>query len=106
MTDKSDELELINHLLEVEKNASILIDDAMKEADAKKVEATAIYNDQFKSKYDAAMAEKKAAYEAKIQEIKNIHEEEFQNFKKQIEERPVNKDGFNNLLEKLLFENA
>lgn len=106
MTEKNEELELINHLLEVEKNASVLIEDAMKEADAKKVQATAIFNNEFKEKYESAMAVKKAAFESKIEEIKINHEKEIQDYKKQIEEKPVNKTAFNEVLEKLLLENA
>lgn len=106
MSEKIDELELINHLLEVEKNASILVEEAKKEADAKKTEATAIFNKEYKSKYDSAMAEKKAEYESKINQINENHQKELQGFKEQLESKPVNKAAFTKLLDSLFFEKA
>ena len=45
------EIDAINHLLEVEKNASALINDAAQEADRRLSEARSKYNAEYKTRY-------------------------------------------------------
>lgn len=100
------ELEIINHLLEVEKNASILIDDAKIEADRRTSEAKAEYNQEYKEKFDVLAAEKDKAYHEKMQQITEKHAAAMEEFKKSYENLPQNKENLKALLEKLLFQNA
>lgn len=100
------ELEIINHLLEVEKNASVLIDDAKIEADKRTSEAKAKYNQEYKAKFEVLAAEKDKNYHDKIQELTAAHAAEMEEYKKSVESRPQDTEGFKKLLEKLLFENS
>lgn len=100
------ELDVINHLLEVEKNASVLIDDAKIEADKRVAEARSKYNQEYKAGYETIASEKDAAYHKKLQEITDKHSAEIESFKKSFEDKPQNTEAFNALLEKLLFANS
>lgn len=102
--NENSEIDITNHLLEVEKNASQLINNALKTADEKKSAAMAQFNSDFKIKYEKMVVEQKSEYEAKIQQLKTEHENEFSDFKKSVESKRVDKASFNLLLEKLLFE--
>ena len=52
MAENNTEIDAINHLLEVEKNASALINDAAQEADRRLSEARSKYNSEYKTRYD------------------------------------------------------
>ena len=57
------EIDAINHLLEVEKNASALINDAAQEADRRLSEARSKYNAEYKIRYDQVAARLEAEYQ-------------------------------------------
>lgn len=103
MAENSSELDVINHLLEVEKNASILIDDAMIEADKRIAEARTKYNAEYKEKYDAIVAEKDKTYHEKLDSISANHKKEIEEYKKSLENKNQNTDAFNKVLDDLLF---
>ena len=62
MADEKDELKMINHLLDVEKEANVLISQAMEEAAKKTSEARARFNEEYKQKIDAIIEELKNKY--------------------------------------------
>ena len=70
MTENNPESEIINHLLEVEKNASVLIDDALKEAENNKAKAVSEFNRVYKEKFDKLIAKKSMYYDNLISETK------------------------------------
>lgn len=100
------ELDVINHLLEVEKNASCVIDNAKVEADKRITDAKAKYNQEYRSKYEVLSDEKEKAYQEKIKVLAENHKVEVEDFKKSLETKPQNKEQFNKLLESLLFAKA
>ena len=97
-----EEINVISHLLSVEKNASVLIDNTVKEADSRTTQARNQANSQFKSEYDKCLSLMEADYEKTIQQRKAEHEDELEQFKSDLKSRTRDYDAFNKLLDKLL----
>lgn len=106
MADNNAELDIINHLLEVEKNAAVLIDNAKQEAETKKNQATATFNAEYKRRYDELMAKVTSDYEASLQSIKENHQKELEDYKASLTEKTINKNTFNEVLDKLFSAGA
>lgn len=102
MANQNLELDAIKHLLEIEKTASVLIDDAKIEADKRLSEARSKYNTQYKSKYDEIASVLEADYQKKLEEITTKYKSEINEYKKSLENKPQNEEAFNALLEKYL----
>ena len=102
MANQNLELDAIKHLLEIEKNASILIDDAKVEADKRLADARSKYNTQYKSKYDEIASVLESDYQKKLEEITTKYKSEINEYKKSLENRPQDEGAFNALLEKYL----
>lgn len=102
MAEINPELDAINHLLEVEKNASALINDAQVEADKRLLEARAKYNIEYKTKYDSIAAEMEKEYLKQHDEIEAKYKKEIEDYKASLENKPQNEKAFTDLLEKLI----
>lgn len=102
MANQNLELDAIKHLLEIEKTASVLIDDAKIEADKRLSEARSKYNTQYKSKYDEIASVLEVDYQKKLEEITTKYKSEINEYKKSLENKPQNEEAFNALLEKYL----
>jgi len=100
--NNNSEIDAIKHLLEVEKNASTLIDYAKIEADKRIAEARSKYNSEYKSKYDKIAAELEAAYQKNLESITEKYKSEIEDYKKSLENKPQNEDSFNAFLAKNL----
>ena len=105
MTENNPESEIINHLLKVEKNASVLIDDALKEAENNKAKAVSEFNRVYKEKFDKLIAKKSMYYDNLISETKENHQKELDEYKKILSSKSLNIDAFNKKVESLLFSN-
>ena len=105
MTENNPESEIINHLLEVEKNASVLIDDALKEAENNKAKAVSEFNRAYKEKFDKLIAKKSMYYDNLISETKENHQKELDEYKKILSSKSLNIDAFNKKVEAVLFSN-
>lgn len=103
MSMENPELEEINHLLEVEKQASALIEEAMSEADKRLSEAHAKFNEQVKVKSEEITARLTKEYDAALEQIKQNHEKTIEAYKSDLENKEVNQEAFNSLLDKILF---
>ncbi|MCR4741627.1 MAG: hypothetical protein K5866_01980 [Treponema sp.] len=103
MNENNPESDIINHLLEVEKNASILIDDALKEAERNKAKALSEFNKIYKEKFDKEINEKSQYYENLIQETKDNHQKELNQYKEILSSKSLNIAAFNKEVESLLF---
>ncbi|MBP5602543.1 MAG: hypothetical protein J6X78_07420 [Treponema sp.] len=97
-----EEINVINHLLSVEKNASVLIDNAIREADSRTAQARNQANSQFKTEYDKCVSQMEVDYENTIQSRKAEHEAELEQFKSDLENRTRDYEAFNSLLDNLL----
>lgn len=104
MTIDNPELDEINRLLEVEKQASALIENAMNESDKIISEAHAKFNEQFKSQTEELTQKLTQEYNDKLEEIKQNHQKEIEAFKSALEKKETNQANFDSLLTKLLSE--
>lgn len=102
MADQNLEMNAINHLLEVEKNASALINEAKIEAEKRVAEVRSKYNSDYKSKYEVIASEMEAAYQTKLEAVSAKYKQEIEDFKKSLTEKNQNEEAFNDLLEKYL----
>ena len=99
----TEEMNAIQHLLEVEADASQLVNEAQKKADVIISEARAQAESEFKSSY-AEFAEKLEADETvKREAIEKEQESVFNDYVQSLDSTPKDKESFNGLLEKLLF---
>ena len=106
MAEQNEELKMINHLLEVEKDANSLISEAMETSEKKISEARAKYNAEYKEKTEKIIEELKNNYEASINKISEEHNRQIDEYKTYLEAKPQNYDNFEKFLDKQLFEKA
>ncbi len=104
MAEKDVEMGVIEHLLQVEKDASSLIDDAVREADSRIAAAKSRYNAEYKNRYDAMIGKLDSDYNAEIQNLKDSHKKLLENYEAEMRSRPRHQEEFNELLDRLLFE--
>ena len=98
-----EEINVIKHLLAVEKDAAVLIDDAVKEADSRTAEAKNKANSLFKQKYDECAASLQHDFEQTVEQKKSEHSKDINQFKSDLEKRSRNYKAFNKVLDGLLF---
>ena len=103
MAENNTEIDAINHLLEVEKNASALINDAAQEADRHLSEARSKYNSEYKPRYDEIAARLEAEYQENHKETEEKYQKEIESFKESLAAKPQNYDAFSSLLDQLMF---
>lgn len=99
---ENEEVNIITHLLELEKESSKLIDDAVKEAQNRTSQAKSELNASFKKEYDTVVAGLEKEYQDKLQNLKASHSEIIDEYKNQLTENPKNKKAFNKLMDELL----
>ena len=99
-----EEIDIINHLLSVEKNAAVLIDNAVQQADSRTSKARNEAAALFKKEYDACVAGMDEDYHKTLEEVKTKHQQDFEQFKSQLTDKPNNYKAFNTLMDKLLFQ--
>ena len=104
MAENSSELDAINHLLEIERDAAVLIDDAKIEADKRIANAKNQYNAQYKSKYEDIVKELESKYNTSIDEISDKYKKEIDAYKNELKEKKQDEGNFSSLLDKLFFE--
>ncbi|MCR4580273.1 MAG: hypothetical protein K5681_08000 [Treponema sp.] len=103
MSDVNQEFAAIQHLLEIEKQASYLIDTAKVDAEEELSKAHAEYNADFKEKVESLNKEMAEDFQKKHNQIQKKYEDEVNEYKAAFSARPQNKEAFFSLLEKLLF---
>ena len=97
-----EEINVINHLLAVEKESAALIDNAVKEADRRTTEAHNQANSQFKQKYDEIAASLQKEFEQTIENKKSEHSKQMNQFEAQLQSRERNYEAFNKALNGIL----
>ena len=103
MAETTMEIDAINHLLEVEKNASALINDAAQEVDRRLSEARAKYNSEYKARYDETAASLEAEYQTNHNSIAEKYQKEIDSYKESLAAKAQNYEAFSSLLDKLIF---
>ena len=103
MAETSMEIDAINHLLEVEKNASALINDAAQEVGRRLSEARVKYNSEYKARYDKTAASLEAEYQTNHNSIAEKYQKEIDSYKESLAAKAQNYEAFSSLLDKLIF---
>lgn len=103
MAEDNTELNVITHLIQVEKEASALINDALSEADKRISSAKASYNASYKEKYEVLIKNLEENYKEESQKIQENHKKEIQDYKEKLEKLNQDSSSFNELIENLLF---
>ena len=104
MADNSDELKMINHLLDVEKDANYVITQAMEEAGKKVEAARAKSNAEYKQKVDESIEDQKNKFDSASKEILESHKKQIEDYQLFLQSKKQNYADFSKLLEKLMFE--
>ena len=99
----SEEMDVIQHLLEIERAASEILVQAQADADKKIAAAKAQADSEFKEKFSAYMDELDKSVAARKQEVKGRLDSELSSFKTGLDSSKKDFDGFNSFLEKLIY---
>ena len=99
-----EEIDVINHLLSVEKNAAVLIDNAVREADSRTSKARNDAAAAYKTQYDECVAVMEKEYQKTIDNVKTKHQQDLEKFKSELENQQNNYKAFNSLMDELLFK--
>lgn len=96
------EIDVITHLLEVENQASSLIDQALAESNRRVLAAKAKSDEIFDSKYHTVIDELEKQYEDTIDSCNKVHKKTFDDYKNQILNANKDFDSFNSFMDKIL----
>lgn len=99
----NDEVSIIAHLLEVEKQASQIISVANVKGDKEISDAKIAADAEFKKLYSEKAELLEKEFEAKKTEVTASHEKILQDYKDSVAGMPQNKEAFASLIEKELF---
>lgn len=102
MAETTAEIDAINHLLEVEKNASTLINDAAQEADRRLSAARAKYSSEYKERYEKAAGELETKYLENQKSIEKKYNDELEAYKQSLASKSQNFEAFSKLLDTLV----
>ena len=96
------EVNVINHLLDVEKRASGLTSDAQAEADKRIAAYRAEAESDYKKQHDEISAQFESDYQAQTKAIDEKHAEEIAAYRSEIQNTTQDTGAFNKLLDTLL----
>ncbi|MCR5290421.1 MAG: hypothetical protein K6E51_10545 [Treponema sp.] len=97
------DVNVISHLLDVEKEASSLIGDAQNESAKRMAAARAEADAEYKKQYDSLMSELESDYQTQTQAIVKKHDEDLDAYKKEIDSMTQNTEAFSTYLDSVLF---
>ena len=98
------DVNVISHLLDVEKQASSLVTEARIDAEKRVSEARAKADAQFKSQFESISEKMETEYNSKIDELSKKHEKDFLEYTSVVDATEQDKEGFNELFKKVLEE--
>ena len=99
----SEEVDIIEHLLEVERESSQMILDARLEADKIIAESRARAETSFKEQYDSILKNLEQKEASAKEEISKRHEAQFSEYKQGLDAAEKDEKAFRSLLDTLLF---
>jgi len=97
------EINVIGHLLDVEKDASALVSDAQVESAKRVAAAHAQADAEYKKQYDTLISSLDARYATSSKETTQKHDEALNTYKGDTEKMPRDTEAFNKLLDSVLF---
>lgn len=104
MNENNPEIDVLTHLMEIEKKASGLVSDAQVEADKRHVETQLKYNTEYKSKYEKLTNTLENNYQQSLEKIKAKYMKEVEDYKNSLNEKTQNKKAFTSLVESLILQ--
>ncbi|MCQ2575721.1 MAG: hypothetical protein MJ162_03185 [Treponema sp.] len=103
MAGTSEEINVINHLIKIEKDAYTLIDEAVQDSEARLSSARTLANSEYKAQYDACVQGLDKEYHEKLEKMQADHDFLISEYKSNLTNHKQNKEAFNELLDSLLF---
>jgi len=103
MADEKSEINVINHLIKIEKDAYTLIDDAMQESESRLSSVRTTANAEYKARYDECVQQLDKEYHEKLDTLQADHDKVISEYKSNLTNLKQNKEAFNELLDSLLF---
>lgn len=103
MGEVNSQIDILNHIIEVEKEVSVLIENATADAEKKVAEAKQIANAEFQEKNAVIQRDLEKTYEANLLEINNNRDNAIQSFINQLQSKKQSQRNLNAVLDKLLF---
>lgn len=103
MAENRDESEVIKLLLNFEKEASLIVDEAMVESEKRISNAKSTANSDFQRKYESIVQDMEADYNQKILEIENNHTKKLEEYKNSLETKNQNKQAFFTFVDSVFF---
>ncbi len=94
---------IISHLLDVERGASELIDEAEKEASKRIASARAQADGEYRKQFEVLVTELEAESAKKTAALSASHDADLQQYKDSLEKTERNTAAFTKLLDSLLF---
>lgn len=101
MAESFSEIDVLNHLLEVEKDASLLIDQAVEDSTKKVSAAKAKANAQLQEKVAQIQKQMEADFQSNVESVQKSHDSLLEDYKNQLATKSQNKKQFNSLLKDL-----
>jgi regulator of protease activity HflC (stomatin/prohibitin superfamily) len=95
---------ILRHLLGVESEAAVLVDDAQAEADRRVAEGEAESRSRYDERHSREAERLDGDYAAAVLAIKEDYRRQLEAYREGLEGIPVRKDAFSSLIERLLFE--
>ena len=96
------EADVIQHLLEVEREASVLVMDAQKRSDEKINEARAKADEKFLSEYSSIVSEIDSAEKEKIDSMSREHDSKLSDYRDSLNGTRKDFDAFSSVLDQFL----
>lgn len=106
MATNEEEINVINHLLQVEKESALLIDEALQEAEKRLSKARGKFNQEYKEKYDKGVEVLEEKQKKAVEQATLNHDKIIQDFKDGLKNKKQDPAKFNKLLESLLFDES
>lgn len=97
------EIDVISHLLEVEREVSLMLSEAQKKADEKIAHSRAAADLRFKELYSQIVKNLDSEEIAAKEKIESIHKEKLASYQNELESAVKDKDSFCSIIDKVLF---
>lgn len=103
MAEKNEQIDAIYHLLGIEKKASLLIEETLKDSEEQIGKSHSEYNLLYKEKYGKIIENLQKKYEEDLCTKKLEYESELKSYQSEMENKNQHEEDFYKLLDKLLF---
>jgi vacuolar-type H+-ATPase subunit H len=100
-----EDTDVLQHLLEVEKQAALLVDDAQVEADRRIREAEEQHRLAYDGVYRGLMADLETEYQKKVEAANSEYDQSLAEYRRTFEEMPKDGGAFSSLAFSLLVRN-